>query len=109
MTSSERFVNSTDNSVDLKKRKHDSYLWNVVGHRVSPPLHPEPMGTACSQSDGLHGAISREYKGSAGLLRGKGSGALGASGFGHLCDAQDPLLILYISFPQRYFGFKLCG
>lgn len=29
---------------------------------------PGPLGTACSQSDGLHGVISGEYKGSTGLL-----------------------------------------
>lgn len=55
----------------FKEGKHDSCWWNVVGCSVSPPPHPRPMGTACSQSDRSHGAISREYKGSTWLLRGR--------------------------------------
>lgn len=53
----------------FKEGKHDSCWWNVVGHSVSSPLHPGPMGTCCSQLDGLHRAIFRDYKGSVGLLR----------------------------------------
>lgn len=60
-----------------------------MGHSVSPPLQPGPTGTARSQSDGFHAAISRGYKGSAGLLRGRLPAALGTAGFGSLCDTQD--------------------